>query len=145
MLPGAAVEWTDPTGRKRLTHPVNHLNPDPEPWLDPTGRPLTDAHLNSTDTSTPSCPVELPSALEENFEYLIDRFYADTGTPAARISFGPTPRPPRSPGCDFHTGNPHLTAQLRSRPCHFADTKPGKQVTAHDGRRQADDYPPPPF
>jgi hypothetical protein len=158
MLPGAVVQWTDPTGRQRLTHPVNHLNPDPQPWLDPTGRPITDAHLNhSTDSAVstdntgtkapdgPSDPVELPSALEENFEYLIDRFYADTGTPAARLSFGPTPRPPRSPGCDFHTGNPQFIPRLRSHPCHTLDTRPGKQATAHDGRRPADDYPPPPF
>jgi hypothetical protein len=82
MLPGAVVEWTDPTGRKRLTHPVNHLDPDLEPWLDPTGRPITEGHLNHTNASTnsadtsapdgPGVPVELPSLLEEKLEYLTD-------------------------------------------------------------------------
>jgi hypothetical protein len=73
MLPGAVVEWTDPTGRKRLTHPVNHLNPDLEPWLDPTGRPITEAHLNHTNAPDGSSrPVELPSLLDEHLEYLTD-------------------------------------------------------------------------
>ena len=66
MLPGAVVEWTDPTGRKRLTHPVNHLHPDPEPWLTGHGQPLTD-HTDDT-----GMPVELPSPLEEKLEYLTD-------------------------------------------------------------------------
>jgi hypothetical protein len=66
-LPGAVVEWTDPTGRQRLTHPVHHLNPDPQPWLNDDGRPLPD------DTgATPDRPIELPSLLEEAFEYLTD-------------------------------------------------------------------------
>jgi hypothetical protein len=85
MLPGAVVEWTDPTGRKRFTHPVDHLDPDLEPWLDPDGRPITDAHLDHTKPSTgstgntdtsapdgPGVPVELPSLLEEKLEYLTD-------------------------------------------------------------------------
>ncbi|NNM47079.1 HNH endonuclease signature motif containing protein [Knoellia koreensis] len=67
MLPGAVVEWTDPTGRTRTTHPVNHLDPDPEPWLDPTGRPLADDTGAATDR-----PVELPSLLDEHLEYLTD-------------------------------------------------------------------------
>ncbi|NNM47380.1 HNH endonuclease signature motif containing protein [Knoellia koreensis] len=67
MLPGAVVEWTDPTGRQRLTHPVDHLDPDPQPWLDPTGRPLADDTGAATDGS-----VELPSLLDEHLEYLTD-------------------------------------------------------------------------
>ncbi|NNM45065.1 HNH endonuclease signature motif containing protein [Knoellia koreensis] len=67
MLPGAVVEWTDPTGRTRTTHPVDHLDPDPEPWLDDDGQPLADDTGAATDR-----PVELPSLLDEHLEYLTD-------------------------------------------------------------------------
>ncbi|NNM45004.1 HNH endonuclease signature motif containing protein [Knoellia koreensis] len=67
MLPGAIVEWTDPTGRTRTTHPVNHLNPDPQPWLDDDGQPIADDTGAATDR-----PVELPSLLDEQLEYLTD-------------------------------------------------------------------------
>ncbi|NNM45719.1 HNH endonuclease signature motif containing protein [Knoellia koreensis] len=156
MLPGAVIEWTDPTGRTRTTHPVNHLDPDPEPWLDPTGRPITDAHLNHTNATTdhtdgtdstdstasdgPSRRVELPSLLEETLEYTIDRFYADTGTPAERLAEGPTPRARRAHRCDFHPNGIQLTAQVHGALRHAPDTR-----TSTRAQRRPDDYPPPPF
>ncbi len=138
MLPGGTVEWTDPLGRQRITHPVNHLRPEPEPWLDSTGCPLTDARLDHPNDV--SGAVELPSLLEEHLEYTIDRFYADTGTPAERIAGGAMPRPRRARRCDFRTANSQLTAQLHTALRHTADTK-----TSTRTQRRSDDYPPPPF
>ena len=74
ILPGALLQWTDPTGRVRTTHPVNHLDPDPTPWLDNHG---TEARACDTtdDTTTDTAPVvEFPSPAEDHFDWLIDRW-----------------------------------------------------------------------
>jgi hypothetical protein len=78
ILPGALLQWTDPTGRVRTTHPVNHLDPDPTPWLENHGteaNPSGTTDDTTTDTSTGPAPVvEFPSAAEDHFDWLIDRW-----------------------------------------------------------------------
>jgi len=81
MSADGTVTWTDPTGRQRTTTPINHLHPDPVPWLDDHGRAIA---ADGADIDTTG-PVELPSLLEERLGYHLDRRRAH-GPPHHRLT-----------------------------------------------------------
>ena len=70
MLPGARLLWTDPTGRKRITVPVDHLRPEPEPWLDRAPNPKT-AQVEARPMSAVHVEA-LWSSLEDEVELLLE-------------------------------------------------------------------------
>jgi hypothetical protein len=148
ILPGALLQWTDPTGRVRTTHPVNHLDPDPTPWLDNHGTEAracdtTDDTTDdtttdtTTDTSTGPAPVvEFPSAAEDHFDWLIDRW--ETHGPQHRtLHDRETGRPL---GTLTTTGKLHTIELTDDYAAHLATraTSPSKRY-----HRPAPDEPPP--
>ena len=63
MLADATVVWTDPTGRLRTTFPVDHLEPESTPWLEPADDPVL---VGAEPTGPP------PSPLEDHADHLLD-------------------------------------------------------------------------